>query len=150
MNPGRYNTRRRGSLRRHTQTAGERIVNEADVTYYPPGKDNIPHAVKLPDGYDTWAAAWGRGTTVLWVTKRACCGKLISPIPRRCRKRASRADNIASAPIPPDIREALRAALAVTDAPKPAAEDAESEASRTGTGDAEAGAAKAEGRGQSG
>jgi hypothetical protein len=50
---------------------GEGIVNEASILFFPadrgksaPGK---PYPIKLPDGYDTWAAAWHRGMAGLWV-----------------------------------------------------------------------------------
>jgi hypothetical protein len=124
MNPGRYTLGDEVRFVVTRRPAGDRIVNEADVTYYPSGKDNIPHPVKLPDGYNTWAAAWGPGTTVLWVTEKGLLQRIDFTNPAQVQETHYRADNIANAPIPPDIREALRAALAVTDAPRPANEDA--------------------------
>ena len=48
-----------------------RIVNEANIEFVSsdPAKPvpARPHEIKLPDGFDTWAAAWQRGGAVLWV-----------------------------------------------------------------------------------
>lgn len=73
-NPGRYTL---GDLIRLVVTRrpdGERIVNEAriqffsqDLTKPPPGKS---YELKLADGYGTWAAAWVRGETVLWLLQK--------------------------------------------------------------------------------
>jgi len=50
-------------------------VNEATIQFFNPDpKGEVPGkpvAVRLPDGYDTWAAAWERGGTVLWVREKA-------------------------------------------------------------------------------
>ena len=81
---------------------------------------------------------WRQARQCCGSRKKACCGKLISPNPAKVVETRYEADKAADAPIPPDIREALRAALDVPDAPEARAGAAE--ASRPGTGDAEAGA----------
>jgi beta-lactamase regulating signal transducer with metallopeptidase domain len=70
-NPGRYTLAENVRLVVSRRPDGERIVNEANIQFFspdptkePPGE---PHEVKLPDGYDSWAAAWVRGSNVLWV-----------------------------------------------------------------------------------
>lgn len=70
-NPGRYTIADTIRLDVQRRPLGDRIVNEAYLQFYaadqnatPPGK---PHHLKLPDGYDTWAAAWHRGGTMLWL-----------------------------------------------------------------------------------
>ena len=137
-NPGRYNLGDNVRLVVTRRAAGERIVNDGSVTYYPTGKDNISHDLKLPDGYDTWAAGWGPGTTVLWVTQKGLLRKIDFTDPAKVEETRYEGDKAADAPIPPDIREALRTALDVPDAPKQQQEPLR--ASRAGTGDAGAGA----------
>lgn len=46
-----------------------RILNEAhlSLTSPDPTKPLPPHVIPLPDGYDSWSAAWMRNGTVLWV-----------------------------------------------------------------------------------
>ena len=77
-----------------------------------------PGPSTLPDGYDTWAAAWVRGGTVMWVTQKGLLRKIDFTNPAKVEETRFEADKAADAPIPPDIREALRAALDVPDAPK--------------------------------
>lgn len=52
---------------------GERIVNEARLDFAPTDATKPApresHPVPLPDGYDTWIAAWMRGGTVLWIAQ---------------------------------------------------------------------------------
>lgn len=52
---------------------GERIVNEARLDFAPTDATKPApresHPVPLPDGYDTWIAAWLRGGTVLWIAQ---------------------------------------------------------------------------------
>ena len=65
-----------------------------------------PHKLKLPDGYNTWAAAWVRGGTVLWVTQKGLLRKIDFSNPKgggnALRGRHSRRRTV-----PADIREAL-------------------------------------------
>src|SRR6185436_13051537 len=93
----------------------ERLVNEAHISLPAPAG---PHQLELPDGYNTWAAAWVRGTTVIWVTQKGLLRRIDFTNPAKVEETRFEADKAAAAPIPPDIREALRAALAVPDAPK--------------------------------
>ena len=73
-NPGRYTLGENIRLVVSRRPDGTRIVNEASIQFFspdptrpPPGE---PHEIKLPDGYNTWAAAWIRGSTVLWVLQK--------------------------------------------------------------------------------
>ena len=73
-NPGRYTLGENARLVVSRRPVGARIVNEASIQFFSgPGqaRPGEPHEIKLPDGYNTWAAAWVRGGT--------CCGC--------CRKR---------------------------------------------------------------
>jgi hypothetical protein len=93
-------------------------VNEASIKFSPPDATkpapHEPHDIKLPDGYNTWAAAWMRGGTVLWVEDKSGVRSYDFSNPAKVKEQAAEADNV-----PPEIREALRAALAVPE-PKPA------------------------------
>jgi hypothetical protein len=55
--------------------SGERAVNEASIIYFQKGKDNLIHKVALPDGYNTWAAGWAKGSTALWVSEKGLLRK---------------------------------------------------------------------------
>jgi hypothetical protein len=73
-NPGRYTLGENARLVVSRRPDGERIVNEASIQFFSPDPTKPapgePHEIKLPDGYDTWAAAWVRGATVLWVLQK--------------------------------------------------------------------------------
>lgn len=72
-NPGRYTLGENIRLIVTRRPKGERIVNEGRIQFFSadPKAEPLGKSVdlKLPDGYDTWAASWERGTTVLWVMK---------------------------------------------------------------------------------
>lgn len=114
-NPGHYTISEKASLQVSRRGVGERIVNEAHLSLSEPGQR---HDITLPDGYDTWAAAWVRGTTVMWVTQKGLLRKIDFTNLAKVEETRFEADKAVTAPIPPDIREALRAALTVPDAPK--------------------------------
>ncbi len=103
---------------------GDRIVNEAHLVFAPPAGaiPGRPAEIKLPDGYDTWAAAWVRGTTALWVQQKGLLRKIVFSNYATAEESRYEGDKAADAPIPADIREVLRAALVVPDAPKPRVE----------------------------
>ena len=72
--PGQYTLGDNAQFVVSRRPVGERIANEANIQYSlpdatkpAPGK---PQKVALPDGYGTWAAAWVRGSNVLWVMQR--------------------------------------------------------------------------------
>ncbi|MEI8382411.1 MAG: TIGR03067 domain-containing protein, partial [Planctomycetota bacterium] len=73
--PGRYPLGGNVTFAVTRRPIGERIVNEARLDFAPTDpKQPAPresHPVPLPDGYDTWIAAWMRGGTVLWITQIA-------------------------------------------------------------------------------
>ncbi len=135
MNPGRYNLGEDVRFVVTRRSIGERIVNEADVIWYPAGKDAVPTKVPLPDGYDTWAAAWLPETTVLWVSQKGLLRSYDFTNLPSVKETRYEGDNVADAPVPADVREAIRAALAIPEAPtqiveplKPAAPAPASEA----------------------
>jgi hypothetical protein len=93
-------------------------VNEASIRFFspeptkpPPGE---PHELKLPDGYNTWAATWMRGGTVLWLQEQSGIRSYDFSDSAKVKEEALQPENV-----PAEIREALRGALAVP-APKAA------------------------------
>ena len=117
MNPGRYTL---GDEIRFVVTRrpdGERLINEADIIWYPPGKDHVPATVSLPNGYDTWAAGWAPGTTVLWVSQKELLRSYDFTDPAAVKEMRYEGEHAANAPIPAEVREALRVALETSDVP---------------------------------
>jgi hypothetical protein len=115
IGPGRYTLGADAVLVVTRQADGDRIVNEASLQFPPADPTNPapagPHALKLPDWYDTWAAAWIRGSNVLWVQGR---GEVIrydfakpAEVKETTLEQPARLDDV-----PEPIRKALRSALA--------------------------------------
>jgi hypothetical protein len=73
-NPGQYTLGNNATLVIWRRPVGDRIANEATIQISPPEEtkqpSGKPYKVPLPDGYGTWAAAWARGSNVLWVMQR--------------------------------------------------------------------------------
>src|SRR6185295_20205846 len=95
-NPGYFNLGNLVRLSVTRRSAGERIVNDGSVIYFPPGKDNVIHDLKLPDGHDTWAAGWAPGTTVLWITQKGLLRKIDFTNPAKVEETRYEADNVAA------------------------------------------------------
>ena len=133
-NPGRYALGGYTDLVVTRRPIGERIVNEAHLSHNPP-EDTIPaphYEIQLPDGNDTWAAAWIRNTTLLCVEQKGLLRKIDFTSFAKIEETRFDGDKTFGAPIPADMREALRAALVDPDArkqkeesPKPAAPTAD-------------------------
>ena len=126
-NPGSYNLGENVRFVVTRRPEGERIVNEADITVYPLGQDNIFNKVTLPDGYDTWAAAWIRGGTVLWVQQKSGFRRYDFSSPEKVKEEAVEPDKV-----PSDIRDALPAVLDEPDPPNPSAAAPATEANTDG------------------
>jgi hypothetical protein len=110
-NPGRYTLGEHVRLVVIRRGVGERIVNEASIQFFSPDPakpaPGEPHELKLPDGYGTWATAWVRGRTVLWLQERSGGVRRYDfANPTKVKEEATEPDKV-----PADIREALRAAL---------------------------------------
>ena len=122
-NPGRYTLGDHTRLVVTRRPIGERIVNEARIEFYSP--DSIkpapgePHEIKLPDGYDTWSAAWMRGETVLWVQQKGTVRSYDFTNPAVVKETVIE-DPTLGDKVPQPILDALRAALDVPVEPKPA------------------------------
>jgi hypothetical protein len=98
--------------------AGERMVNEASIIYFQQGKDNVIHKVPLPDGYNTWAAGLKKGETVLWVAEKGALRQYDFADPLKIEETRYEGDESIEAPIPADVREALRGVLDAAETPK--------------------------------
>ena len=121
MNPGRYTLGGSTTLVVTRRPDGRRIVNEAHLSYNSPPEEGIPaphHKIELPDGYDTWAVGCVRGETVLWLSQKGRLLKIDFTNFGKIQETLYEGEKTATAPIPADIHEALRAALTVPDAPK--------------------------------
>jgi hypothetical protein len=117
--PGRYTLGKNIRLVVSRRGDGDRIVNEASIQFFSPDAakpaPGKPHKIKLPDGYDTWAAAWARGGTVLWVAAKGTCRSIDFGNPVIVKDQPVEIDKA-----PPKIRKALQAAVNVGAAAAPA------------------------------
>jgi hypothetical protein len=122
-NPGRYTLGDNVRLVVTRRPDGERIVNEATIQFFSPDPKadapGKPVALKLPDGYHTWAAAWVRSSTVLWVLQKGNVRSYDFTNPAQV-KETTLEDPANLERVPKPILDALRAALDVPGAPKPA------------------------------
>jgi hypothetical protein len=97
---------------------GQRIVNEASIQFFHPTKGE-PHEIKLPDGYNTWAAAWMRDATVLWVLQKK--GTVRSyDFTKPAEVKETQVEPADFDKVPRPILDALLVALEVPAEPKPA------------------------------
>jgi len=111
--PGRYTLGDNVRLVIVRKPDGDRRVNEADIVFFspdpkaePPGQ---PHAIKLPDGYLTWAIAWERDSTVLWVAEKGVLCSYDFATPAQVKETRIEPARLTNVPEP--LREALRPAL---------------------------------------
>jgi beta-lactamase regulating signal transducer with metallopeptidase domain len=110
-NPGHYNTGDEVRFVVQRRPSGERVLNEAELIWYPPGQDNVPTKVSLPDGYDTWAAGWLPDTTILWVSQAGLLRRYDFTDHAAVKETRYEGDQIATAPIPAALDAALRTAV---------------------------------------
>jgi hypothetical protein len=64
------------------------------------------HHLKLPDGYDTWAAAWLRGGTVLWLNDKTNLLRINFSNPKEVSEELVEESNV-----PANVLEALTSAV---------------------------------------
>jgi beta-lactamase regulating signal transducer with metallopeptidase domain len=122
-NPGHYILAENAELVVTRRPDDERIVNEASIRFGSPdpAKPALgnPHEIKLPDGYNTWAAAWMRGGTMLWVQQKSDLRSYDFTDPAQVKETS--VEELADLEkVPKPIRDALRAEFDVPGAPKPA------------------------------
>ena len=113
-NPGRYTLRDGPILPVSRRPDGERIVNEASISFFSPDESKLrgrQYDVKFPDGYDTWAVGWVRGGTTLWLQERGGTRSFDITDPAAVKQEPANPENV-----PKPILDALRAAL---DVPRP-------------------------------
>ncbi|MDB5355155.1 MAG: hypothetical protein JWN24_1608 [Phycisphaerales bacterium] len=120
--PGHYLLGANAMLVVTRHPVGDRIVNEALIHFNPP-EETMPvaHEIKLPDGYNTWAAAWMRGGTVIWVMQRGNVRSYDFTNQPQV-KETTLEDPASFDKVPKPILDALRAEFDVPVAPKPAME----------------------------
>ncbi len=111
MNPGRFNLSEQVRLVVTRKPVGERIVNEANIVWSPSGKDNVQTNVPLPGDYDTWAAGWSPRTRILWVSEKGLLRSYDFTDNAAIKETRYEGEQIATAPIPADVRNALDSAL---------------------------------------
>jgi hypothetical protein len=119
-NPGWYTLGDNVKLEVSRRFSGERIVNEASIRFFAadqtkpaPGK---PHEIKLPDGYNTWAAAWLKDTTVLWVKQHGTMRSYDFTNPAQVKETTLKEPAIVEQ-VPRPILDALGAVLAAPKEP---------------------------------
>lgn len=112
LNPGRYNLGDETRLVVTRRQEGQRVINEADIIWYPPGKENVVTPVALPDGLSSWVAGWAPETTVLWISQSGLLRSYDFTEPAAVKETRFESDQLATAPIPSDVRQSLQAALA--------------------------------------
>ena len=97
----------------------ERIVNEASIQFASPDPAKpVPgerHKIELPNGYGTWAAAWVRGGTVLWVQQKGKLRSIDFTNPAEV-KETTLEEPASPEKVPNAILDALHAELAVPEA----------------------------------
>ncbi len=101
--PGRYTLRENVRLEVTRRPVGERLVNEAHISLSAASKQ---YEIKLPNGYDTWVAAWVRGGSVLWVRQKDGVRRYDFTNPAQLTEEAADPGRL-----PKEIREAIGAAL---------------------------------------
>jgi hypothetical protein len=117
-NPGRYTLGEHIRLIVSRRPDGERIVNEARIQFFSPHPTKPapgePYEIKLPDGYNTWAASWLRDTSVLWVLQKGAVRGYDFTNPAEV-KETTIEEPAKPEKVPQAILDALRAALAAPD-----------------------------------
>ncbi len=146
-NPGRYTLGENAVLAVTRRAVYERIVNGASIQFASPDPakpaPGEPYEIKLPDGYDTWAAAWVRGSSVLWVMEKGKVRGIDFTNPAQVKETAIEGP-AALEKVPKPILDSLRGDLEVPGAPQPASETPRAEAGGGSTRHAEAGDGRAE------
>jgi hypothetical protein len=132
-NPGWYTLGENIRLDVSRRPVGERLTNKASILFFSPDPKadapGKPVVIKLPDGYNTWAAAWVRGGKVLWVKQKSGIRSYDFTNPAQVKE--TTLDEPANfGQVPKAILDALPAALDVPNAPKHAPAAAKEEAHR--------------------
>ncbi len=111
--PGRYTLGDHVRLVIVRKPDGDRRVNEANIMFFAPDPKNErpgkPHEIKLPDGYLTWAIAWQRGSTMLWLAEKGVLRSYDFATPAQVKE--ARIEPAGLTNVPEPLREALRPAL---------------------------------------
>ncbi len=128
--PGQYTLADRTWLAIVRKPQGEDVINEATISFSPRGpngKTPPSFALKLPQGYGTWAISWQRATEVAWIAKKGSLQKVDFTNPDNVREESFEME-AGKKVIPAPIWEALEKAMNGGETPevKPAAPATES------------------------
>ena len=112
--PGRYTVAPNVILEVTRRPVDERLKNEAQLQFFssdPLSKSSgKPISLQLPDGDDTWAAGWVRGTPTLWVMQQGKVQRYDLTDPAEVVEATLKEQDIAET-VPGDVLDALRAVL---------------------------------------
>jgi hypothetical protein len=118
--PGRYALSENAQLVISRRADGRRISSAASIQFssYDPTHPAPPkqHGIRLPDGDNTWAAAWVRESNVLWVMKAGVLWSYDFTKPAQV-KETTHEQPADLEKVPRSIKDALRAATDAHDAP---------------------------------
>ena len=85
-------------------------VNEANLMFYASDSNTDPPGtsfeIKLPDGYNTWAIAWKRDWTILWVAEKGVMRSVDFTNPADVKETRIDPDDLSK--VPERFRDALR------------------------------------------
>jgi hypothetical protein len=113
-NPGRYTIAPGAVLEVWRRPVDERVKNEATVQFFSSdpkaGAPGDPLKLKVPDGYDTWAVGWVRGTPLLWVMHSGKVQRYDFSDPAHVEESTLEGEEITET-VPRDIFDALRNVL---------------------------------------
>ncbi len=119
LNPGRCNVSEELRLVVTRKQSDGRIVNESDLTWYPNGKDAVPTPIALPDGYNSWAAGWLPGSSVVWFATKDSLSSYDCADPASIQIRKFEGEQQTSAPISNELRAELNSVITASENPKP-------------------------------
>ncbi|MCA9139864.1 MAG: hypothetical protein KDB00_23990, partial [Planctomycetales bacterium] len=118
-NPGRYNLADTLRLVVTRRPYGSRIVNEANLMWFPKGENSVSTPVSLPDGYNTWAAGWIPETTDLWIATKDSLRRYDFSNLASIQVQPFDGDQQSTAPVPNELREQLNGIIVGGETPRP-------------------------------
>jgi hypothetical protein len=111
-NEGRFNLGEELRFVVTRKLIGASVKNEADLAWYPEGKESTHTAIALPYGYGTWAAGWAPDSTTLWIAEAELLRSVDFSNPEQIKLTNYAGDDIAKAPIEEQVRQGINSAIA--------------------------------------